>query len=601
MSFATGSFPSQMSHVRQIVHVLLVLAAFLPLRVQAQEATAGLSSPAIQVGQTAELVVTVRDAKSADVPPRLDVPGLEIDLFGRSSRFEMNNFQVTSSLTLTYRILARKPGEFDIPPIPVQVGKKSLSTNPLRLQVLPASAPLPGLPQAPQGPPKPAPSSDAQLFFGDLVLSKKKAYVGEVIPAEFRYYFRADVGGEVGDRPTLSGEGFTMQKPSQAPKREQIVNGENYVVFSFQTALTAAKSGRLEIPAATLEARLQLPGSVPSGFEEMFRQFGGMVPPGMFTDSRQVAVETRPASLEILSLPKEGRPQEFSGAIGQFEMEATASPLKAAPGEPITLRVTVTGQGNLDAMGPPRLIGAEGWKSYPPSESVTVNDAIRFSGRKIYEFPLVARESQSLTPPVEFSYFDPNTSTYRTLTQAPIAVEAQGGESRSPAAPAQASAGPSPSATPAPSVADTTILPPAGHRSWRPLLFHPLFLGIQAALGLAALVALGLVGWRLRSGLPGVRRKAAAQVISKSLAGLSTVSNEDFCEAAVKHLANAWNVQPIDLAARLQSAPLDDSDRSALCELIARSEESRYAPRGVRPLDQRLRDRIQTALSRLRP
>lgn len=583
----------------RLLTLIALLGLLCPSVAWCQEATAGLSSPAIQVGQSAEIVVTVRGTKSADVPPQLHVPGLDIQLFGRSSRFEMNNFQVTSSLTLTYRVTARQAGEFDIPPIPVQSGGKTVSTNPLRLQVLPAAAPLPGVPNAPNRSGN-APAGQGEPFFGDLVLSKKKAYVGEVIPAELRYYFRSDIGGEVGDRPVLAGEGFTMQKPAQAPKREQIVNGENYVVFSFQTALTAAKSGRIEIPAATLEARLQLPGSVPSGFEEMFRQFGGMVPQGMFTDSRQVAIETRPASLEILPLPKDGRPQEFSGAIGQFEMEATASPLKAAAGEPITLRVTVSGQGNLDAMGAPRLMEADGWKSYPPGEAVAANDAIRFSGRKTYEFLLVAREYQSQTPAVEFSYFDPNSATYRTLTQAPIAVEAQGGESRPQATPVQTAGAPSPSASPSASPANVVSAPPAGSRSWRPLLFDPRFLGIQAALGSLALVALGLVGWRLRSGLPGVRRKAAAQEISRSLAALAATSNGDFCEAAVKHLANAWQVRPIDLASRIESASLDDGDRSALCELVTRAEESRYAPRGSRPIDQRSRDRIQTALTRLR-
>lgn len=582
---------------------ILIMIAFLgllrPSAAWSQEATAGLSSPAIQVGQSAEIVVTVRGTKSADVPQQLQVPGLDIQLFGRSSRFEMNNFQVTSSITLTYRVTARQAGEFDIPPIPVQSGGKTISTNPLRLQVVPAAAPLPGVPNASNRSGS-ASTGQGEPFFGDLVLSKKKAYVGEVIPAELRYYFRSDIGGEVGDRPVLAGEGFTMQKPAQAPKREQIVNGENYVVFSFQTALTAAKSGRIEIPAATLEARLQLPGSVPSGFEEMFRQFGGMVPQGMFTDSRQVAIETRPASLEILPLPKDGRPQDFSGAIGQFEMEATASPLKVAAGEPITLRVTVSGQGNLDAMGAPRLMEADGWKSYPPGESVTVNDAIRFSGRKTYEFLLVARESQSRTPAVEFSFFDPNSATYRTLTKEPIAVEAQGGESPPQATPGQTPPAPAPSASPSASPATVDAAPPAGRRSWRPLLLDPRFLGIQAALGLVALVGLGLVGWRLRSLLPGVRSKAAARALSRSLAALATTSNDDFCEAAVNHLANAWQVRPIDLAGRLESVPLDDGDRSTLRELVTRAEESRYAPRGTRPIDQRLRDRIQTALARLR-
>ena len=60
----------------------------------AQEATAGLSSPATVVGRPVEMVVTVRDARSAEVPQSLNVPGLRIELLGRSTRFEMNNFKI---------------------------------------------------------------------------------------------------------------------------------------------------------------------------------------------------------------------------------------------------------------------------------------------------------------------------------------------------------------------------------------------------------------------------------------------------------------------------------------------------------------------------
>jgi hypothetical protein len=304
----------------------------------AQEATAGLSSPATVVGRPVEIVVTVRDARSAEVPQSLNVPGLRIELLGRSTRFEMNNFKITSSLTYTYSVLPQQAGEFDIPAVEVRVGDKTLKTNPLRISVADASAMQPpqGLPNAP-APQMPSaggqvPRSNGLPYFGELLLSKKKAFVGEVIPAEFRYYFNSSIGGEVGDRPNLVGEGFTVQKLANVPKREQIVNGENYIVFAFQTAITPAKSGPLEIPPAKLEARLQLPSSAPAGFDDFFRQFGGIAPPGMFTNMQEVGIETAPTALEISPLPKQGRPDDFSGAIGKFKMEASVSPKKAGPG-----------------------------------------------------------------------------------------------------------------------------------------------------------------------------------------------------------------------------------------------------------------------------
>ena len=126
----------------------IILACFLALialpALKAQEVTAGLSSPVTSVGQRVELVVTVRGVRSANVPEQIVVPGLQIQLFGRSTRFEMHNLSMTSSLTCTYAVMPTTAGEFEIPPIEVRVGVRTLKTNPLKLQVADAaSMPLP--------------------------------------------------------------------------------------------------------------------------------------------------------------------------------------------------------------------------------------------------------------------------------------------------------------------------------------------------------------------------------------------------------------------------------------------------------------------------
>ena len=490
----------------------------------AQEATAGLSSPATVVGRPVEMVVTVRDARSAEVPQSLNVPGLRIELLGRSTRFEMNNFKITSSLTYTYSVLSQKSGEFDIPAVEVRVGDKTLKTNPLRISVAEASAMPPpqglaGLPSAPL-PPSGAqtPRGNALPYFGEMVLSKKKAYVGEVIPAEFRYFFSSSIGGEVGDRPNLIGEGFTIQKLANVPKREQIVNGENYIVFAFQTAITPAKTGPLELPSAKLEARLQLPGSAPAGFDDFFRQFGGIAPPGMFTNMQEVAIETAPTSLEISPLPKQGRPDDFSGAIGKFKMEATVSPKKAGPGDPVTLRVVVSGQGNFEAMGPPVLVEGDEWRSYPPSEKFQSSDAINYAGDKTYEFLIVARTDQQQTPGIAFSYLDPDTGTYETLTQNPLPVQARAGQA--PAKTAEASlevnqaARPEASSTPNPPLAGQS----GGASSWTSILVHPAFIMVNIAIGVIWILSLAMILIQHQAVSPSSLRRKKVQRLKAALA-----------------------------------------------------------------------------------
>ena len=574
-----------------------------------QDATAGLSSPATAVGRPVEIVVTVRDARSAEVPQTLAVPGLRIELLGRSTRFEMNNFKITSSLTYTYSVLPEQAGDFDIPAIPVRAGDKTLQTNPLRLSVADASALAPpqGLPNvpSPQMPPSAGQTNRAGglPYFGELVLSKKKAFVGEVIPAEFRYYFSSTIGGEVGERPNLVGEGFTVQKLANVPKREQIVNGENYIVFAFQTAITPAKSGPLEIPSARLEARLQLPGGVPAGLDDFFRQFGGIAPPGMFTNMQEVGIETSPTSLDISPLPKPGRPDDFSGAIGKFKMEASVSPKKAGPGDPVTLRVVVSGQGNFEAMGAPSLVGDEEWRSYPPSEKFQPSDSINYVGEKTYEFLLVARSDQQQTPGIRFSYLDPETGKYEILTQNPLAVQARAGQAPAPVSDAAVDSGKA--APPAPVATPVAALPvkAGGASRWTSILVHPAFLVANAALGVIWLLGFSaLLISRFATSPAGLRRKKI-QRLKSGLAGLESCSEGEFTSRAVACLLVALDTEyhPLNAGSLVAGLPVDSATKDALASLLARDEESKYSVAGTVPPDREARRRFIAALKKIVP
>ncbi|MFM8716634.1 MAG: BatD family protein [Spartobacteria bacterium] len=594
-------------HRLPIICVAILALLLSGVSLFAQEATAGLSSLAAVVGRPVEMVITVRDARSAEVPQTLDVPGLRIKLMGRSTRFEMNNFKISSSLTYTYSVLPQQAGDFDIPAIEVRAGERTLKTNPLRLSVADASTVQPpqGLPNAPlpQMPPSggQAPSGNTIPYFGELVLSKKKAYVGEAIPAELRYYFNSSIGGEVGDRPNLGGEGFTVQKLANVPKREQIVNGQNYIVFAFQTAITPAKSGTLEIPPAKLEARLQLPGSAPAGFDDFFRQFGGIAPPGMFTNMQEVAIETAPISLEISPLPKQDRPDDFTGAIGKFQMQASVSPKKAGPGDPITLRVVVSGQGNFDAMGAPVLVGDEEWRSYPPSEKFQSSDAIHFVGEKTYEFMLVARTDQQQTPGIRFSYFDPDTGKYETLTLNPLPVQARAGTApvqTAEVAPDQKKAeSPSPASTPNPA----PMAKPGGTSRWTSLFVHPAFLMANAALALLWVIGLLLLLLRRRAASPAGLRRQKIQKLKSCLSTLESCLDGEFTPLAVRCLLVALDTEnhPLNAGSLVAGLKADEETKAVLANLLVRDEESKYSAGGVQAIDRHARSRILSALKKI--
>lgn len=603
MSSVTGRLLPMTSNKPALV---LLASLLFAVALQAQEATIGLSSPTTSPGEPVEIVLTIRDARSAEVPQTLNVPGLRIQLYGRSNRFEMNNFHITSSLTYTYSVVPERVGEFDIPPMEVAVGGKTLRTNPLRLNVVDSA---PGIPSAPQGQIAPStnPGSAPQQrgnavpFFGELIFAKKKAWVGEPIPIELRYYFLGNIGGEVSDRPNLTGEGFTTQKLHSVPKREQIVNGDNYIVFAFQTSITPAKSGLLEIPPAALESRLQLPGSVPPGFDDFFRNFGGAVPPGMFTNAREVSVETRPVQIEVSPLPKEGRPENFTGAIGKFKMAATVNPKKTGPGDPVTLRVVVSGQGNFEAMGAPALTGDENWRTYPPTEDFRPSDAVNFSGEKVYEFMLVARADQTQTPGVTFNYFDPDTGKYERLTQAPLIVEARASDPKQ--LPSTTRNG---TAEGAPEDRKTATKPPAppnpaGASSWISPLRNPAFHMGNAALGLVWLLGLILVAMRLVARSEGSLRRKKIRKTKARLAALPDCPDNEFYTRAAECLRLQLDVedQPLEAYTELDTLDLDADSREALEDLLSRDAECKYSYGAAKPPGRETRTRILEALKKI--
>ncbi len=588
--------------LRGAAFALLALLAAIPAA-SAQEVLSQLSSSRTNVGEPVQLIVTVKGARGADLPQNLSVNGLRINLVGRQTQFQMGTgMKPTSTLIFTYLVVPQFEGNFTIAPFDVSIQGRVFRTQPMQLsvggpaQAVPPQA-MPGVPgQIPQTSP---PNGDARPYFGELVLSKKKAYVGEVIPAELRFYFNTRIGGQVGDRPAFAGDGFTVQKFSNASKREQVIDGENYVVFSFQTSITAVKAGTLEIPSAQLEARLQLPGNDPGGVQDFF---GGMLPPGMFAEMREVTIETRPQNLEVLALPKEGRPEDFTGAIGRFTMEAGVSPKKAAAGEPVTLTATVTGRGNLEAMGAPSLTGDENWRSYPPSDKITAEDAISYNGSKVFEFPLIARTDQTATPGLRFSYFDPTTGKYETLFQEPLPVDARAGTSAPASTPAaDQSATPVPGPGSSPSAPNAAPLPaaPSAPGNWTSLLLRKEFLIANLALAIAWLALATFFALRRFAGSAAGARAARRRQARELLGKAKSASPETFFDAAIAYLCAKLDCDVLTAPQRIDALGLPADVHAGLHRILERQAESRYAAGGQRPASADERETLQKCLNEL--
>src|SRR6266481_2972833 len=470
--------------------------------------TAVLSNSEAVVGEMVQLQIKVSGAGDTKPPENISVDGLEIHATGTSRQFEMRNFTTNSSVTYNYTILPLQTGRFIIPPQTIRVGNNSLRTPGLRLNV----ADSPG--RSARSNQNAQAASAPKLVFAELIVPKKTAYVGEIVPVEIRLGFDPRAHPKLLEGPEISGQGFTAQKLQQSGENLETINGRSYDVVTFKTAIAAARAGKFEIgpvkaKAQVLAARrpntprsrspfdlfnLDDPFSDPF-FSDPFSQFG---------ERREVEINSEPMAFEVKPLPQNA-PPSFSGAIGNFTMTTEAKPKTVQVGDPITVTSTISGRGNFDRVNAPIAEDEHGWHKYPPSSKFKQDDEVGISGTKTFETVLSPNEKKQAVPVLAFSYFDPVKEQYVTVRSEPIAISVQGGTAPTNVAAAQPGSSPQATAArPAPPVSPTSkpqdILYQLTDRgrameSFAPIYTRRFFWGAQL---IPLLALLGFVVWKVR-------------------------------------------------------------------------------------------------------
>ena len=599
------------ARMQKFVVLFLIAIIGLARAGEAQQVRAELSQDYAAVGQPVRLNISVTGGRGAQVPQQLNIDGIDARFVGKSEQmqWQMGKGGVNSNATSTYSyiVVPLRQGDFTIPAIPIVVAGKTFTTSSLKLSVSGGRGNVPVLPAIPvpqrqksqqSAPPPPAaqptPRSargsqqdESKIAFGDLIIPKKTVYVGEVVPVELRFYYDANYPVRLPDRPTFSGDGFTVMRFSKPIEKQQEVGGRTYNLVIFQTALTAAKAGTLEISPATMESQIQLPGR--SGMDDFFGGFfGNMLSTG---DVRQTTVATQSAKLEVKPLPKDGQPENFSGAIGQFSLQASAAPKQAAAGDPISLNVTVSGRGNFDAMGAPVLLDADGWRTYPPGEKfeASQSDPIGFNGEKRFEYMIVAREDRSKTPTAELSFFDPAIEKYVTVRSNAIAVTAKGGKV-DPSPVAAATPTPEPQTTPSPAApvqADDQLASDYTPASFSSFAYDRSFLMANGALAVAWSAAL-LFGLGRIAATSSFAKESAFRRNNRAL--LRKMEDpqcgpEQFFRSAEQfvHACLSANGTNSDLGELLERSKVSDQSKAAVRTILSRYDEWKYSPSDAPP------------------
>lgn len=593
----------------------------------AQQVMANISSATGQVGAPLQLTYSfINTPEPRDMPRSIMVDGLDIKLTGRSKRVEIVNMQSASSLIFSYTVVPNRPGNFTIPGFAVQANGQQIRTQSVELrvsgsgggspQVMPPPPPRPPQQLPPSIAPPRAPSTgnrqvprtqtgEPAPYFGEIVMGAKSAFVGEVLPVELRYYFRADLQFDNLQRPNFGGDGFTAAPLSEPEQTEQYIDDIPYNIVMFRSAITPVKTGEIEIPPAEMEGRMMSSGA-PPGLDPFFDQFFQNFQMPGFGRAENIRAGTNARKLQVVSLPKEGRPETFAGAIGQFTLRSAANPKKVASGEPVTLTLTVEGRGNFDAITAPELTGTDGWRTYAPKENFRAADGIGYGGSKTFEISMIAREDRTMTPGAEFSYFDPLKKTYVTFKADPVAVNAEGtkglADEPSPATTAATGAA-SQGAGTALGVAEPAAQMRGDAAGFAPVIKANWFRLLNLAVLVAVILSIPYLIWRSRRAKKSEQRLALEAQLRQAKSDWQKAETgaafyraaAHFIEARLALLENK-PATLIDAAALLATRVEDPALRGGLQSVLAKRDEMNYGGGGSGSLLVTERQKVISAL-----
>ena len=479
--------------------------------------TAVLSSSETVVGETVELQIKVTGPGDARPPEEISIDGLEIHGTGQSRQFEIHNFSTSSSVTYNYTILPLRAGKFTIPPQIVHAGGSLLRTPELTLNV--ADSPGRSSNARPSRGTQSQSVRASDLVFAELIVPKKTAYVGEIVPVQIQMGFDPRVRPRLIEPPEITGQGFTAQKLQESGQNSETINGRPYDVVTYKTAITAARAGKFELGPVKAKAQVLVPRarSAPRtrsrspfdlfDLDDPFSDPFFSNPFAQMGERREVEIKSEPVALEVKPLPPNA-PPSFSGAIGNFTMTTDAKPKSVQVGDPITVTTEIAGRGNFDRVNAPVVEDERGWHKYPPSSKFKQDDEVGLSGTKTFETVLSPNEKKQSLPLLAFSYFDPVKEQYVTLRSEAMPITVQGGTAatQNVATPQPASSrtsGTTPTRA-APAAATAAKPPdilyqlterPRATESFAPIYKRRVFWGVQV---IPLLALIGFAVWKIR-------------------------------------------------------------------------------------------------------
>ncbi len=538
---------------------------------------------------TLEFVITTTGASAKNF--RAPDLGKFLTLSGpnQSTSMQIINGAVSSSQSFSYILQPREAGKFSIEPASVEVGGARHSSNAVELTVTKASG---------QTRQQQAKQQEQSVEVGDNLflraeVDRSRIYQGEQITVTYKIYTRVRiVNYGINKLPTMTGFwGEDLDVPQQVSMTNEVVNGKQYQVGVLKKmALFPTQNGTLTINPMELTCQVQLSQRRRSNdiFDQFFNDpFFGTA------QTANVSVKNDPVKITVLLLPRTTVPESFNGAVGKFTLKGELNKRTIKTNEPITLKATVSGTGNVKILEAPSLKIPSDFEQYEPkiSESIQRTGGV-ISGTKTFEWLIVPRyPGEKKIPALEFTYFDIGRKQYVTLRTNEFNVMVEKGSAE-----AQSFAG-------GLSKSDVKLLnedirfiktTPGTIRKMNEEMVHPTVAAVMTMVPLLGFI--GLLIWRQKeiaamSDVVSFRSRRAMKLAAKRLQHAKTLLPTENTDAFYAEISNAlWqyvsdklSIDRAELSIdnvtqNLQTKNVSEELTAKIKECLEASEFSRFAP-----------------------
>lgn len=383
----------------------------------AQNVTFQVNVPsAVVKGEQFRLTYVLKNGQGSSPKFPSEINGIDI-LYGpsvsHSQRTQVINGKVSSESSESYVfvLMANKEGTFTIPSASIQVDGKTYNSGTAKVRVLPPDQKQQG---GRGGSSSGSTSQGTNISSNDAfiraIVTKTKVFEQEAFIISFRFYTTLAVR-DIGKIEFPEFEGFMVEDvnlPANSKLTLEHYKGRNYFAVDLKKSLLfPQRSGKITIPSGKIEMVF----SVPSG--KRIQSFFGSQE--VMADVRRI-MTSAPVVVDVTPLP-DGKQPSFANAVGSFKINSKISDTNVTANDAITLTLTISGVGNTKLIKNPELKLPSDFETYDPKVTNDLKQTENgLSGTKTIEYLFIPRHQGTFKiPPIEFSYFEPKSKTYKTL------------------------------------------------------------------------------------------------------------------------------------------------------------------------------------------